>query len=253
MTHLDEGILRAYLDQELPATRSGPTQAHLARCDACRASLGELRRLEQGVARALAVLDEPAPSQVVWSGISQVLSPPVARDTTPRRGGSSPWGSPLARAAGLVLLATGSALAAVVPGSPLRSLWSPEPSEVAVAPAIERVSTLSGQAGIRTTRPSDRIGVRLVAPLGTDVEVALTGTRAGIFAPAGSTFSAEEGLLSAQVTAGPIRIELPPSATAGWVEVNGNRIVVVDHGRVVTMPPGSTDDPATSLVRFRVR
>jgi hypothetical protein len=45
MSHLDEGTIHALLDGEIPSAELAPIQAHLERCDACRARLAEERDL----------------------------------------------------------------------------------------------------------------------------------------------------------------------------------------------------------------
>ena len=45
MSHLDEGTIHALLDGEVPSTELAPIQAHLERCEACKAKLAEEREL----------------------------------------------------------------------------------------------------------------------------------------------------------------------------------------------------------------
>ena len=58
MSHVDEGMLHAYLDGELPAGERTALETHLAQCEACRARLGEERAL---VERASALLGAARP------------------------------------------------------------------------------------------------------------------------------------------------------------------------------------------------
>jgi anti-sigma factor RsiW len=57
--------LSEYIDDELPAADRQAIEAHLGQCDACRATVGELRRV---VARA-AHLKDAAPLNDLWPGI----------------------------------------------------------------------------------------------------------------------------------------------------------------------------------------
>jgi len=60
MSHVDEGMLHAYLDGELPAEERSAVEVHLAQCEACRARLGEERAL---VERASALLGAVRPRE----------------------------------------------------------------------------------------------------------------------------------------------------------------------------------------------
>src|SRR5687768_1049607 len=107
MSHVDEGRLQAYVDEELPGEDRLGVERHLGGCLTCRAELRELRSAAADLSRGLRLVDGAGPA--------------VARDAVvvPSRGAPGGWGiSALPRAAALVL-ALGSAAAAMVPGSPL--------------------------------------------------------------------------------------------------------------------------------------
>jgi len=61
------GRLSEYLDDELPPGERSSVEAHVAGCDACRATLEELRRVV-GRARAL---DDRLPTADLWPGIAE--------------------------------------------------------------------------------------------------------------------------------------------------------------------------------------
>ena len=83
MSHVDEGLLHAYLDGELPAIGGdvGQVEKHLASCPECGRALGEARRVH---ARALAMLREASPPETIvppFEGvIGRALSPRGATD-----------------------------------------------------------------------------------------------------------------------------------------------------------------------------
>lgn len=89
MSHLDEGVLHALLDGEIPSAELPPIQAHLAACAACRARLEEERQLLAESDDLVELLEVPAEGTV----------PAGARHSrTPRRA----WGRTLAWAASLL-------------------------------------------------------------------------------------------------------------------------------------------------------
>lgn len=65
MSHVDEGMLHAYLDGELPADERTTLEAHLAQCDACRGRLVEERALLERASALLGAarpVERPAPA-----------------------------------------------------------------------------------------------------------------------------------------------------------------------------------------------
>ena len=64
MSHVDEGMLHAYLDGELPAGERSALEAHVAQCEACRARVNEERALVERASTLLSAvrpLERPAP------------------------------------------------------------------------------------------------------------------------------------------------------------------------------------------------
>lgn len=76
--------LSDYLDGELDAVEQASVERHLVSCEACRATLDELRAV---VARAGALVDE-APDEDLWPGIAARLEPRTGAgtDDASRRG-----------------------------------------------------------------------------------------------------------------------------------------------------------------------
>jgi hypothetical protein len=64
MSHVDEGMLHAYLDGELAAAERSALEAHVAQCEACRARVNEERALVERAStllRAVRPLEHPVP------------------------------------------------------------------------------------------------------------------------------------------------------------------------------------------------
>ncbi len=250
MIHLDDGVLRAWMDRELTPDDGRDVKDHVESCGDCRARVRELRRAESVVQTALAMLDAPVPGAAAWARVSAGLAAPAVAH--PAR--SAPFGRPLARAAGLVLLLGGGAAAAVLPGSPLRSLWDsgPAPAAPEAVPALV-ADPPSARAGVRAADDGGFVRVAIDAPVGTEVEIVLTGRRAGVFGPASSTFSAGEGWLRAELDGGPVRVELPASGASARIEVNGAPSVTYDGGRLTSAPDHAVEGEGEIRLRFEVR
>ena len=105
MTHLAEGTLQAYLDDEITGRDRASAAEHLLVCGECRVELDALRRANALLRDALAGVDVPAPA----------AAPRAGRIDGRRAFG----GSSLMRAAILVLMVAAAASASV-PGSPVR-------------------------------------------------------------------------------------------------------------------------------------
>lgn len=149
MTHLDEGAIQAFLDDQLPGPERAGAAAHMAECPACRAVHQELAHARSTFSASIPVLDVASPPTTVAVLRAARRS---ARILTPS----------LARAAVLVLLLAAAA-AAAVPGSPVRQ-WlvnAPEPEPQAppvdealvVRPAPPAMVGVEGSVRGRDDRP----------------------------------------------------------------------------------------------------
>jgi hypothetical protein len=238
MTHIEDGILRAYLDEELDPERERGAATHLATCHACATRLAYVQRMGAIVGRRLAMLDAPAPVRAAWPRVKRRLA------DEGRRGRSAP----IARAAGLVLLLGGGAAAALLPGSPLRR------ADVADAPAAPSGLTAEApaQAGVRPQSGRDRVRFVVEAPAGTEVVVELVPETSGIFAHPGSSFSSAGEEIRAVVSEGPIRVEMSTRLVDARLEINGRDVLGVRNGRVVHAPADAERSSGPTRVRFRV-
>jgi anti-sigma factor RsiW len=241
MIHIDDGVLRAFLDGELPSSDAQGVHAHIDGCAACRARRDELDRAAAVVSGALALLGAAVPAPDAWRRVDASLRP------APRATKPMPW----ARAAAIVLLMGGGLTAALVPGSPVRSLWSPAAPAVET-PSAATVSSAMDEAGIRSTVTSTSAEIALRAPSGVEIEIVRGGERTGVFGPPDASFRLEGERLVAESEAGPLRVELPQAVLDARVSVNGVDVVELRGGELTTAPP-SLEAGERTLVRFRVR
>ena len=227
MRHLDEGALRALLDDELPEPEAAEARGHVGACATCDAALRRAEETQVLTTALLDALDGPAPVERVR-----------ARLVERRREGLRParrtrsWAvrGDLAKAALLVLAFSGAVAAAVHPASPLRRLLEPEstaPESAAANRAVEPTTTLAApprEVGVRVSIYGAAQVALTGAAAGTAVEITWVDERAAaVYAPEGTTFSTSEaaGRIDAALAAGLVRIELPQSATRASLTVNG--------------------------------
>ncbi|NNK62930.1 MAG: anti-sigma factor, partial [Gemmatimonadetes bacterium] len=67
MIHIDDGVLRAYLDDELPSSEAAAIRSHVLDCPACTARRNELGDAAGVVSSALALLPDRAPPAEAWA------------------------------------------------------------------------------------------------------------------------------------------------------------------------------------------
>lgn len=115
MAHIEEGMLQAYLDNEVTA-RAG-LDSHLAQCAACAAELDRLRSASQLFASALRTRDAVAPTSVAFAALKAARRPVAGMPAAIAR-------VSLARAA-MLLVGLAAIASAAIPGSPVRA-WISE-------------------------------------------------------------------------------------------------------------------------------
>lgn len=232
MRHLDAGELMALRDDAEPV--DDVARGHLAGCEACTDTLGELRAREDEVAEALSALDEPwdverararVRERVTHRSAAAAGAPSLMR----RRSRAAAWS--LSRAAG-ILLVTAAAVSAL-PGSPVRG-WlertlgsSAEPVSAPVAEDVDVRASAPAEApessGVRLSVPAGALSVVLQeASSGAEIRVLMVpGTQVAVFAPAGSRFTSATGRVEARLAPGEVRIELPLGVDPVSLEVAG--------------------------------
>ena len=202
MSHLDDGTLQAFLDDELPTAERADAAEHLLGCERCRAAKDDLAQAHAAFAEAVAVLDvdpgRPAP----------VSGPRIRR--------------PVIRAAVLVLLLAAAASAAV-PGSPVRT-WilerEPEAPPAAPESEVEPAPTPAAPAGVSVTDSAvdimvtglEGVSLRLVETDGSRVTVTAAG---GSSDPKFKTIEVQDGV------GGELTIEWPASLDRARLVVDG--------------------------------
>jgi len=218
MSHVDEGVLHAYLDGALPPDERREADAHLAGCEICRARLDEERALR---ARASDLLGLAVPPE---TAAPRTGLPPRRR---PRYFVPVAWAATLALAVGLGWLIRGGGTA------PPARLAEPSPSDVAVttlpAPAAakpapqqspgarqsetdrldvahaERDSVGPPAATLKTAAPEPRAAAAPEAASGAGVTADLTPRAQAQVAPAWAPVSADSArrILGADLVAIP--------------------------------------------------
>jgi hypothetical protein len=259
MKHLDDGLLQAFLDGELPPGERAAAEAHLAACGPCARALGELEAAGSLFGAALARADVPAPVATAQMSVRRRRAQAAAR------GGFTEARKALLRAALLVLGVAGVA-AAAVPGSPVRALiaevLAPAPARVpdarppapAPAPApVAEAPRAPAVQGVFLPPEEGRVHVVLSGTAGgVQVRARLTDApEASVYAPEGARFRRAPGRIEVVgARGGEVRIELPRAAREAVVEVNGRVFVAKDGEALRVMHPGA--DPSEAEAVFRV-
>lgn len=238
MTHVAEGVLQAYLDQEVTADARTDIDQHLQACSLCTAELDRLRTAAQVFARAIRETDVVAPMLAAQARLARTprLQPQFAAPK-PRRA--------LARAA-MFVVGLGAVASAAVPGSPVRAWISDALTRVgllsepqsAAAPALPEAPVAEGlpETTALAIDPADgrvRIILRNVAP---DVSVAVQTVdqpRAVVEATgeaAQARFRTGLGLLEVVgIRGGSVVVQIPSGVTSATVERDGR--IIYQNGR----------------------
>jgi hypothetical protein len=124
MLHLDEGVLHALLDGEIPSAELAPIQAHLAGCAECQAALDEARALRAESEALVEVIQVP-------EEMPGVAAPRLRSAPRPA------WGRRLAWAASLVLaVGLGYVARPLGPGFVRNAVVTQAPAAVTREPSV---------------------------------------------------------------------------------------------------------------------
>jgi hypothetical protein len=142
MSHLEEGLIHALLDGEIPSAELPPIQAHLAACADCRARLEEESRMQAEAGRLVELLEVP----VRTSGSPAARFSSGAPRDWPRR---FAWAATLILAVGLGYAVRGSRsdTSTITPATNTTAVASPQTAVAAEAavPSPPAAKVLAGQ------------------------------------------------------------------------------------------------------------
>lgn len=220
MTHLDDGTLQAFLDDELDASKRASVAEHLLACPRCQADHEVLTRANALFTQSMSILDVATPAPV---GRDRPDVPASASRTRTTARTST------AVKAAMLVIALAAAASAAVPGSPIREwvMRSTTPQETPPAPAPTDVPAAEAAAAGLSVGPDDGrlavalfgledVEIRLEPATGTTASVAVTGARRE---PGFSVRSGQVELRDA--VGGTIDVRLPVDVAGARLEVDG--------------------------------
>lgn len=239
---VNEGLVQAWLDDELAPDDAGRVQQLVATDPAWAAVHAELEQGALVLGRALATADVPPRSTRAPAWI-RVLSGKGRTAASSDR----PW----ARAAAVVLLA-GGVLATGLPGSPVRAwlgeAFAPavEAPELATTPTLAAAPDESAEVGVRVDVPGSTLDVRIGAlAAGEGLTVDWTGSgEPAVFAAPDTRFRTEDGRVEVLGEARGVRVEVPSSLTRVTITVAGRVYLRKDSNALQVSGPvlERTDD-----------
>jgi hypothetical protein len=263
MTHATEGLLQAYLDEEISGSAAAELRDHLAGCAACASEMDELRRAGHMVHQSLGLITAAdVPMLRARAAIATNRRP--ARTTGIARIGASG----LAKAA-MLLLALAGAGAAAIPGSPVRQALESAFARVAQlfngAPAIDQPApplvtepaaageAVSSRMGVLPAE--GRVRVLLHSPTGpVNVRVVLVDDRMAHVEAATAEavrFRTGAGRIEvAGLSSGEVTIEIPRTTDGATIEVDG-LVYVYKQGQLLQLS-GPAGRERGDQVRFRI-
>lgn len=261
MSHTAEGSLQTYLDGEMDNAAEAAVRQHLAVCDACARELESLRALGLDASAAFALLaDAPPPMVRAQAAIA------TARREAPQRSFARFTAGGFSKAAMLLLALTG-AVAAAIPGSPVRRaiestiarLFSVETPAVAV-PATTPAAGTPGAVVMEENEvfvPAANGAVRILlhAPAGSvEVTVRLVDAELAQVQTSSDSdvrFRSANGRLEVVgLGGGTVTIGVPRGLDAVRVEVNGTLHAFKANGMLRLSGPAGTGQG--SEVKFRI-
>lgn len=255
MTHLDDGRIRALMDDELSGSDASTVRLHLEECEPCLTRLAELEERSTLVARALERLDTAVPpTGERFAVLERIVSAPRGERVGPTErvatveptrpdNRARTFRIPLARAAMLALL-LGAGVVTALPASPVRGWiaagWaraaelfdSPDSAATPVSPTEEAAPptpdvSVEAQdatlAGVRLDATGEGISIVLrgIGPGSLIVVRLVPGGEAGAFADDPATFATAAGRIEVIGAAELVFVDLPLEATTASIEVNG--------------------------------
>lgn len=229
MAHIEEGVLQAYLDDEVGARAE--LDAHLRTCAECAAALDRLRSASTLFASAMSSADVQAPALPALAAVQRASRPAFtpAGATPPRA-----WlRVPLARAA-MLLFGFAAVASATIPGSPVRAWLSDVlrtagvlEEEQPAAPVVPGTPASAGAAD-----PGDDAAALAIEPADGRIRIVLTSVSANANIRV-RIVESDRALLQATGAAAKARFVTGP----GRIEMIG-----VGSGDVIIEMPASVTD-----------
>jgi len=255
----DEGLIQAYLDDELSDEDRRELEDRFDADPQWAEAFRQMSGHADDLAAALAVLDEDPTSSTAPAWIAAISGRGARAAMEPGRvGASRPPGKtvPMARAAILVLV-FGGALAAGLPGSPVREWLTSSSSPTAAldpaaeSPAPAALATDPEEVGIRVAPNRGVLYVSVATlPEGGEVVVQLVEAEAaGVYGPNGTRFRTADGRVDVLNPDRVLRVELPRNVTDATITVGGQVYLRKIGDRIEVSGPVS-DSTGTEL-RFR--
>lgn len=180
MAHIEEGVLQAYLDDEVGARAE--IEAHVRTCGTCAAELDRLRSASSLFATAMHSVDVQAPAVAAPAAITSIAPIRPAFAAAPVARHERTWLSvPLARAA-MLLLGFAAVASATIPGSPVRAWISDalrtagvleQEQEQPAAPVVPETPASAGAVD-----QGDDAAALSIEPVDGRIRIILTGVSA---------------------------------------------------------------------------
>ena len=255
----DEGLIQAYLDDELADEDRRELEGLFDTDESWAGAFREMSGHVDDLANALELLDEEPTSGTAPAWIAALTGRGARAAGGKKRQSAGRPGAqsvPLARAAILVLV-FGGALAASLPGSPVRewvsgalgssTLLEPQP----VDPGPNDLIASAEEVGIRVAPNRGVLRVDVAAlPAGGEVVVQLVNAEAaGVFGPNGTRFRTADGRVEVLNPHQALRVELPRSTTDATITVGGQVYLRKVGDRIDVSGPVS--DSTGTEIRFR--
>jgi hypothetical protein len=280
MTHVDEGTLLAYLDEEASEAQRTEVAGHVATCGSCARELQRLREFSGEVNGVLTTLDIAAPvarAKVRFDEARRDLAAEdrsaaaVQRERGRGRGFSPAIRRGLLQAAALALVLAGVAGAAI-PGSPLRA-WianaidalrgedaSPEVVAPAPAPTVAPETVAEPAAApprapeVDVSIPPDEGLIRIILhepPIGAQLRIRMTDGAEARLRTTGTARSGAGRIEALEMGSGTIDIELPRTATVATVAFGDQVVLRAESGRFIETPGDATVNDSEVILRIR--
>jgi hypothetical protein len=238
MSHFTEGVLQAYLDNEVTADARAHVSAHVSGCTACAARLQELRDFNATFSSALQVADVRA-------------IPAAALAELQVRANRHAWADRWTRSRSALLRAALFVIGITAVTAVGAQVWETlqkredQPTQPAQAPVVEEVPP----PRFAITPKDGRVRVILQGlTSGTNIHVHLTDEeKPGVYVVGEKKFRTAAGEIEVIGGSGDVRVFLPRTLVAASVEVDG-RVFVTKDGENLRFLGGAAERIGNELI-----